>query len=545
MDENTKKEQNINQIKGEVLGGDFDKILMRVKSNQEIEIGEIVTIETKDTNSKDQNTIILAQVYDLSYSYQMSQQNLEMVSGLRLEDNLDTNLFNTSQRIYQIAILKPLLIIKKDQNNNHKAIPCKKLPEIFAKVKQIQADDISFMQTPKDALFLGNLRSGSKKINKDIFLPGKEVFSHHLLVAASTGKGKSNFLKCLVWDSTNKDYLGMLILDPHDEYYGRTELGLKNHPKTRQNVSYYTPTQPPPGAKTLIFNLCILKPNHFHGALQLSSPQRQLMLLYNKKFKQEWIPAIMKEERIQGASFHPDTVAVVKRKLMSLLNLDILDNNQITADGIFSTTAGENTISEITKELEQGKKVIIDTSFFSGAVEIMVGAMIATEMLSLYKKYKREGTLETKPVISIVLEEAPRVLGKKVLEQGSNVFDTLAREGRKFKIGLTAITQLPSEIPKTILANMNTKIILGIEMQPERQAIIESAAQDLKDQSKSIASLDKGEAIVTSTFTRFAIPISIPFYPNYVKEYKEKLKAEQIKELGENSQETQQGYVGF
>ena len=48
---------------------------------------------------------------------------------------------------------------------------------------------------------------------------------------------------------------------------------------------------------------------------------------------------------------------------------------------------------------------------------------------------------------------------------------------------------------------MNTKIILGIEMGAERNAVIESSAQDLSDDSRTIASLDKGEAIVTSIFT--------------------------------------------
>ena len=92
------------------------------------------------------------------------------------------------------------------------------------------------------------------------------------------------------------------------------------------------------------------------------------------------------------------------------------------------------------------------------------------------------------------------------------MFATIAREGRKFNIGVTAITQLPSLIPREILANMNTKIILGIELKQERQAIIESASQDLSECSRMIASLDRGEAIVTSNFLPFAAPIAIPMF---------------------------------
>jgi hypothetical protein len=57
---------------------------------------------------------------------------------------------------------------------------------------------------------------------------------------------------------------------------------------------------------------------------------------------------------------------------------------------------------------------------------------------------------------------------------------------------------------------MNTKIILGNELASERQAIISSASQDLSTDDKNIASLDIGEAIVSSNFTKFAIPIQIP-----------------------------------
>ena len=75
-------------------------------------------------------------------------------------------------------------------------------------------------------------------------------------------------------------------------------------------------------------------------------------------------------------------------------------------------------------------------------------------------------------------------------------------------------------IPRDILTNINTKIILGNEMATERHAIIDSAAQDLSEDDRTIASLDKGEAIVTSIFTKFAVPIQIPFFDDLVKEQK-------------------------
>ena len=493
-------------MKGQVVAGDFGKIIIRVKSNQKVEIGELLIIEDDEK--------YLLQVYDLIYGSQISLQNLEMVAGMNLEEG-NFSLLDEANRNYQLAFLKPILIL--GQNNS----TCKKLPRFFNLVREIEERDLSFITTPQDPLFLGYLRSGSRKMNFNISLPGTQALSHHILISSSTGKGKSNLMYGILWNLAFENYAGMLVLDPHDEYYGRTGLGLKDH-QNKDKISYYTPNNPPPGANTLKINLSKLKPEHFNGAISLSDPQKQCLYAYHKKFNQTWIINLIEEKKIEGLIFHEDTIAVVKRKLITLLNLE-LNNGRLYCQGIFDETAGENTVSEIIRELEQGKIVIVDTSYFSGAIEILVGSLIATEVLEKYKYYKRTAQLSDKPVISIVMEEAPRVLGKKVLEEGSNIFDTLAREGRKFNVGLIAITQLPSEIPKSILANINTKIILGTEMVSERQAVIESSPQDLSQDNRNIASLDKGGALVTSTFTRFAVPIKIPLFQDLVKNSKDKV----------------------
>ncbi len=496
--------------KGQVVSGDFSKIIARVKADTSLEIGELIVIDNH-------NEKFILQVYDLVYGSQISQQNLEMVAGMNLEEG-SFSIMDEKLRNYQLALLKPILILADGSKM------CKKLPSFFSTIREINKEDLSFITKPLHPLFLGKLRSGSKELDFDIYLPGKEVLSHHVLIPASTGKGKSNMMSCILWDVLDKDYAGMLVLDPHDEYYGRTGLGLKDHP-CFERVSYYTPVKPPAGARTLKININKLKPDHFHGAIALSDPQRQCLYVYHKKFGSNWILSLLKEERIENVHFHEDTIAVVKRKLISLLGLDF-ENGQLSCAGIFDMIAGENTVSEICQDLEQGKMVIVDTSYFSGAVEILVGSLVTNEIFEKYKYYKRIGQLDDKPVVSVVLEEALRVLGKNVLEQGSNVFDTIAREGRKFKVGLIAITQLPSEIPKPILANMNTKIILGIEMNSERQAVIESSPQDLSQDNRNIASLDKGEALVTSVFTKFAVPIKVPLFSEFVKRSK-KEKVEQ------------------
>lgn len=483
-------------IKGQVISGEFGKIIVRQKSDQKLELGELLISESGDNK-------ILMQVFDLTYGSQISQQNLELISGLSLEENTDTEFFDKNLRSYMLAGLKNLVTIK---NNN--VFVSKLMPPFFSEVREVSKEDLSFLAKPQNPLSIGNLRSGSKMLDVPIYLEGSKVLSHHILIAGTTGRGKSNLIANMLWSLAGQNYCGILVLDPHDEYYGRNKLGLKDH-LLNDSVVYYTPKNPPAGAKTLKINLHAIKPHHFDGVVDFSDAQKQALILYYKYFGTNWIKSILFERKMEGVAFMEQTISVAKRRLLYLLDLEISGESVITK-GIFDLNAGLNTISDISNELEDGKTAVIDTSGFSGAVEILVGSLITTEIFNKYKYYKLNGTLDQKPVISIVLEEAPRVLGKEALEHGQNIFSTIAREGRKFKVGLTAITQLPSLIPRDILANINTKIILGIEMKPERTAIIESASQDLSDDDRTIASLDIGEALISSNFSKFAIPVKIP-----------------------------------
>ena len=501
-------------IKGQIVGGRFGEILIRQKAGEHIEIGELLVSETE--NSK-----IILQVYDIIYGSQISQQNLELVSGMSLEENTDMEFMNPKVRNYILTKAKNLIVIE-----NNEAFVSKKLPEFFSNVNAIVKDDINFFISPENPLFLGKLRSGSQTIDVPIEVDGKKVFQHHILIAATTGRGKSNFVKNMLWHLLDKDYAGILVLDPHDEYYGRNSKGLKDHP-AREKVVFYSKNAVP-GARTLKINIKSIRPNHFNGVLILSDPQEEALYAYYKKYRHDWISAIISDLPVEG--FMEGTLNVLKRKIQAILEIRKTEAG-ISSSGIFDISSGETAITDIVNELENAKIVVVDTSIIAESTELLVGSLIASEIFARYRHHNLTGALKSKPVISIVLEEAPRVLGKNALEKGSNVFEKIAREGRKFKVGLTAITQLPSLIPREILANMNTKIILGIEMAPERQAIIDSASQDLSKDDRAIASLDKGEAIVTSNFLKFAVPIKIPLFDS-AKHENRSIKSYQREFLG-------------
>ena len=456
-------------ILGQVIGGKTAEILIREKSGKKIELGDLLVAEEDDSK-------IILQVYDLAYGSQIPQIRRELMAGLSLEGfGSDLTFMEPELRNYGVATLKAIATIAE----NDVRLP-KTLPNFFSSLRLINKEDLKFLEKPEDPVYIGKIRSGSKVLDVDVYLNGTDAFTHHLVIPATTGRGKSNLVKVMLWSILSLNKFGVLVLDPHDEYFGRyeKEKGLKDHSNAENNLIYYS-SSPPSGAITLVINLRSIHPMHFQGIVSFTEAQNDAIKRYYNKFREEWIENIIKETEIEKVALR--TLEVLQRRFDNILGVYLDDSGQLQCrTKVFSDVAGSTTTSDITNALEDGKMVIVDTSRLIDEAELLIGSIVVGEIFNRYQKYKSEGELDKKPVVCTVIEEAPRVLGKEVLENmGNNIYSTVAREGRKFRVGLIAITQLISLIPRQILANMNTKLILGNEISIERRAIIESAAQDL------------------------------------------------------------------
>lgn len=491
------------EVAGSIVAGSITGIAIREKSGERIEIGDLLVCE-------EDNAYTIMQVYDLKFGSLLSELNRELMAGLKLEGyGQELSFIEPRLRNYVIASVKPVAKVESDRV----AIP-KTLPRFFSSVRHIRREDLRFLTKPDNPIFLGNVRSGSKVLDVPVYLNGVEVLSHHIIIPATTGRGKSNLVKVMLWSIMDQDGFGALVLDPHDEYYGRHVKGLKDHPSANNKLQYYTSSSPPPGTISLVINIKEIKPYHFEGVVDFTDAQYEAVYAYHSEFREKWIENIMCGERLEKVAL--STLTVIRRKFENLLGLRSAEGGLECRNPVFSTSGGLSTVKDISDALEAGMVVIVDTSRLMDQAELLIGAIIVREVFNRYQYYRYKGELDRKPVVSVVIEEAPRVIGGDVLANGDNIYATVAREGRKFNVGLIAITQLTSVIPKAILANMNTKIIMGNEMALERDAIINCAAQDLSDAETTIASLDKGEALISSNFTKFAIPVKIPRFEDIV-----------------------------
>ncbi len=482
---------------GRITDGSYASLVMREKRGSRVEIGELLAVD------EDGETHLL-QAVDFSLASQLSQANRELIAGIALEEGQELPVFDEQVRRYALVHLKPLLTIRSST-----ALPVRRIPLALSDVRRVTENDFAWLRDEPArhvSLQPGMLRSGSRVLHIPIRLPLREVLSHHVLIAAQTGKGKSNLVKSMLAGLLEQDEASLIVFDAHDEYYGRHQPGLKDIGK----VTYYS-LQPLPGSYRLRFALRDVQPEHLLGVYAWSDAQVEALYAAWRQYGKDWLETLL----IQGVpGVHEATMTVLKRRLSQALGVTLDEaagRVLFTEKSIFSRE--ESMLSSFLSRIKEGGVIILDVSRLQGSSELLTMTLIASRIFSLY----REEAAVQLPVVSLIIEEAPRVLGRNVLAEG-NVFERIAREGRKFGVGLIAITQMPSQLQRDVLANMNTKIILGLEMAAERQAVIESAAQDIRSLDHTIASLEKGEGIITSIFTRMPLPFKAVLFDTLVRQ---------------------------
>jgi hypothetical protein len=97
----------------------------------------------------------------------------------------------------------------------------------------------------------------------------------------------------------------------------------------------------------------------------------------------------------------------------------------------------------------------------------------------------------------------------------------LVREGRKFGVGLCAITQIPRFFDERILSQFNTYIILKLANARDRAILEGGSPQNISDMFTEIATLHPGEAVIVGEAIPLALPVKINNFDDLdLKNYK-------------------------
>ena len=170
----------------------------------------------------------------------------------------------------------------------------------------------------------------------------------------------------------------------------------------------------------------------------------------------------------------------------------------------------DNNIGNILTSIKIGHANVLDLSQSDESIANVLVSHIMRNALQMRKnavhgKYKK--TLDF-PVF-FVLEEAHILAPNKRDSDSKRWIQRVAREGRKFGLGLCLVSQSPKTVDHDALSQMNNMIILRL-VEPEDQRHVQSASESLsQDLINQLPSLNVGEAIVLGLMSRVPTLVKI------------------------------------
>ena len=148
-----------------------------------------------------------------------------------------------------------------------------------------------------------------------------------------------------------------------------------------------------------------------------------------------------------------------------------------------------------------GGSVPISVLDFSGvpsdAADLAVGVVLQLLFELSVRSSASAGVGRHRPVL-VVMEEAHRFLGDaSTVRVARESVNRIAREGRKYGIGVMLVSQRPSELPETSLSQAGTIIALRLTNAGDQARVRSGLPDTLAGIADVLPSLRTGEALVT------------------------------------------------
>jgi hypothetical protein len=139
---------------------------------------------------------------------------------------------------------------------------------------------------------------------------------------------------------------------------------------------------------------------------------------------------------------------------------------------------------------------IIDISGLPNEVAGPLAAMLA-RLLFQYKLYQNTLERERDPVL-LVCEEAHRYVpdrGEAEYAAAQSAIRRVAREGRKYGIGLMLVSQRPADVEGTVISQCGTWLVLRLTNSADQQHVARFLPDGLSGMTKALPNLAQQEAI--------------------------------------------------
>jgi len=198
-------------------------------------------------------------------------------------------------------------------------------------------------------------------------------------------------------------------------------------------------------------------------------------------------PTGPEEETIQNSSEERRAARKAAQYLEDLRRFPIWDYHDVSIEDL----------------LQPQKLTVLD---LAGADKVV--AAYAAERI-LREIWKRAITGRLHHPVFVVLEEAHNLIPANGQTRASRIINTIAAEGRKFRVFLTLITQRPSKVSQDTLSQCGSQIIMQLTNPDDQHAVQRASEAISAELLADLPGLNKGEAIVLGQLTRVPVMVRV------------------------------------
>lgn len=441
--------------------------------------GDFIVLTPKDEGNTKYLSRVEAEIYDEDPIFKSQEKTLIAVHYARIAERELSE--RDKQKMFSYTYKVRILGTFTDSGSTLAfTTAVRKLPTVSYIARHLNKREIESIlnKTNENGAEIGYLCVG-ETVFKDkgpILFRIDKLRNRRTMVFAQSGFGKTNLVKVLLYHMTRDTSYGKLIFDLNGEYFLRGTatygLGDINEDSIRDNVVVYTDKKLPEIYETkdrFIFGGRVSINMHKHlgvgDILNFGAGFSEVMksfLLYldedgvsgfieniddyvknPSKLYQDFSDFFGEQKIDKSGNLKEDvsarkTIIAIRKRIRHLVDEGSLHSSS------------SKLIENVFKHLKQGRTIIIDLSLKDN----MDASIIATILVrKLFESNKEKFTSDQpKEVVNAVVfvEEAQNVLSEEFVRSNANPFVRVAKEGRKFGLGLVAVTQRPSAISDEI-----------------------------------------------------------------------------------------------
>jgi hypothetical protein len=264
----------------------------------------------------------------------------------------------------------------------------------------------------------------------------------------------------------------------------------------------------------IIESISILLDN-LGGVIYQEGPSEDVPLSFSGSDFADHLQILSEEE---GVTQYLDFLVIRIRTMLADTRMKsiISETGDITLDKWLTEYVGAN-------HADNGCLTIIDLSLVPSEIVHIITAVIARMIFEALQRYRKLHEENKVLPTTLVMEEAHTFI-KRYEDDAENqdaasvccqVFERIAREGRKFGLGLVLSSQRPSELSPTVLSQCNSFLLHRISNDRDQDLVQRFVPDNLKGLFRELPSLSSQNAILLGWASELPVLVRINDLPKY------------------------------